>query len=278
MRIAYRVNVFDFNGFICYYIDMNLITLLSGENPTSTLRELADSEKLENVDPLFSEINITDYKECRHKNVLEHSFKVLENAIRLEPDGVDIILRTAALFHDVGKKRTRVIVNGKPTFHNHASVGAKLVAPMLKRQKYSSSQESQIRELINFHMRAYGFSEHKWTDKGYRKLLNEISSMEQVERLIIVFRSDLTTGKTEFRNRILSGINEFENHLFDFKVREERSRLRPAVNGDEIMKIFHLNPGPQVGEVMRFLNSDEGIVLSYDEAVSIVAEKFFNKS
>jgi len=250
---------------------MNLKSFLQNPNASAMLRELHAQGELESMIPELAALDISDHVSHLHKNNFDHSLKVLDNA-RSIAGSEDVILLTAALFHDIGKPATRKIKGRQATFVMHESVGAKQVRALLRRFDYSSAEIKLVSELILNHMRAYGFSKVEWTDSAVRRFMTDLSSEEQLQRLLVIFRSDLTTKNEKLRRSVLNGIDELERRLAEVKAKDARAARRPSVNGDEIMEIFDLKPGRLVGAVMRYLNSDEGLELSREEALAKAAE------
>lgn len=256
-----------------------LKNILMDENVIEILYNLANNGRISDVDSSLANLRMPAIPGVYHKDVLIHSIKVLENAINREDNGPDLVLRTAALFHDIGKPATRKASNnGKTvTFDGHETVGAQMMKKILTKHNYSKNEITMISELVRNHMRSYGFSEENWTDSAIRSIYNSVSSSEQFNRLTTIFYSDVTTKNNNLRNKIHSGIDVLRDNVDRILKEDARKSLRPALNGNEVMEIFNLAPGIELGKIMKFLNSDEGVYLSRDDAVEIVTCKFFGK-
>lgn len=249
----------------------NIREVLESKDPVGYLRELHSRGELSKLEPTLQLLEMKIPRGApRHKNNLTHSIQVLENAINME-SSPDLVLRTAALFHDIGKPATRRFGEGKVTFYNHEVVGAKMVRTILPNHGYSAAEISEVSTLVRYHMRAYGFGSN-WTDSAVRRIIREVGSVEQLNRLIIVFKSDLTTKNPAKYGRISRNLAELERQVDLVQQKDERAKLRPALNGLEVAEILGIAPGKELKKYMQFLNSDEGIALSREQAVIAIRE------
>lgn len=245
---------------------IELRKLLMGDNPASVLKDLHATGELSELFPELAELDINDRHSHRHKNNFYHSLMVLEQAMELE-DGLDIILRTAALLHDIGKPATRKIESsGDASFQNHENVGARMAKEILWAQNYSKLEIDAIFELIANHMRSYGFTEDLWTDSAIRRFANDISSELQLHRLYSIFKADMSTKHTAKRLKIYAKVDALSRRVEAIKIADKLASRRPMLNGNEVMAMFALTPGRKLGELMKFLNSEEGLSLSREEA------------
>lgn len=252
---------------------MDLKTLLLSPDGGDQLRSLHESGLLIDELPALAELDIKDEKSHRHKNNFYHSVKVYEQARELG-DAQDIVLLTAALLHDIGKKATRSFDDkGNPTFTAHETVGARMISKALKPHGYSSKHIKLIEELVALHMRGYGFHENRRTDSSARRLFAETSSEEQFTRLIVLFKADVTTSNAKQRAYIHARMDALSEMVERVKREDELKKRRPAVNGHELMEFFALTPGPKLGVLMKYLNSEEGLTLSREQALQAVRER-----
>lgn len=249
------------------------------DNPVEVLRKMDSNGTLAEFEPTLAELRMPMKKGVHHKDNLTHSIKVLENAIDRETDGADLILRTAALFHDIGKPATRKF-NGRKsvTFDGHEYVGSKMVKRILSKHDYNKNEIAEISKIVSLHMRSHGFGEGDWTDSAVRRLMNDAGNDKTLERLIIVFYADATTADKAKLERHHKGIEKLRAEIERVEQEDARKKLRPALNGFDIMTMFNLSQGPQLGKIMKFLNSDEGVYLSKDEAIAVVKQKFFDEN
>lgn len=253
-----------------------LKSLLLSDDPVGELWELMHSGRMNEIDTSLSDLVMDIPKGYGHKNVLDHSIRVLGNALEFE-EKKDLTLRTAALFHDVGKPATREFHGkGKVTFTNHDVLGSKIVRKVLPKHGFSKTEVDEVGRLVYMHMRSHTFKSG-WSESAVRRLSTQAGSDLQLERLIVVFKSDATTKFTNKIRTIHKNVDELSVELARVKSKDDRLALRPALNGNEVAELLDLKPGKELGLVMKFLNSDDGIKLSRDEAV-VAVESFFKPS
>ena len=247
-------------------------------NPVGFLREMDHCGQLSSIDHHIAKMAELGRNSRQDKDLFDHSLKVLENAISHENDGADVVLRAAAFLHDVGKPATRRVDPGRGvTFDGHEVVGARLIKPSLFKGCFSSAEIKQITELIRMHMRSHGFTrgdKKMWNDSAVRRLMNDVSSEGQLNRLLVIFRSDVTSRHVSKRAAVQRQVDRLASEMDRIRAADNRSAMRPAIDGNKVMEILGISPGPELGTVMRFLNSDEGIRLNEDEAINMIVEKF----
>jgi len=247
-------------------------------NPAGFLREMDRRSKLGDIDNHVAQMAELGRKSRQDKDLFDHSLKVLENAISHENDSADVVLRAAAFLHDVGKPATRRVVPGRGvTFDGHEVVGSRIIKPSLFKGGFSKTEVTQITELIRLHMRSHGFTrgdKKMWNDSAVRRLMNEVSSEKQLKRLVIIFRSDVTSKHASKRAAVQRQVDRLVTEMDRIRAADNRSAMRPAIDGNRVMEILGIGPGPELGKVMRLLNSDEGILLNEDEAINMIVEKF----
>ena len=255
-----------------------LSKLLLTNNPRAGLDLLVWSTLADRVLPELPAMRLTRDEHMRHKDVYEHSLTVLDHAIALEKsrDYVngkpnpnhqpDLIVRIAALLHDIGKPRTRAFENGKVTFHHHDVVGARMVRKRLHALRYSKDIVEAVTKLIALHLRFHGYAEgssggasNGWTDAAVRRYVRDAG--DQLERLHILTRSDCTTRNQRKADRLRRAYDELEFRIDELMAQEELDAIRPDLDGNEIMEILGVGPGPVVGKAYKYLLSlrlDEG--------------------
>lgn len=255
-----------------------LKNILMSDDPATTLRNMVDEGTLRDLEPSLADLRMPMVKGYHHKDNLIHSIKVLQNAVEAEKNGPDLILRTAALFHDIGKPATRKF-NGRKsvTFDGHEIVGARMVKKILAKHNYSKSEINDVSKIVALHMRSHGFGTGDWTDTAVRRLMNDVGNSNILEQLLIVFHADATTSYPEKLKRHREGIVKLRAEIERVEKEDARKKLRPALNGFDVMTMFNLSQGPQLGKIMKFLNSDEGVYLSKDEAISEIKQRFFDE-
>lgn len=250
-----------------------LVKLLSSDSPRAGLEALVDSGIAELVLPELPALKLTVDGEHRHKDVYEHSITVLEQAIDLERSrgdlgpGADIVVRIAALLHDIGKPSTRRFEGrGVVTFHHHDVVGAKMARKRLRALRFDNDTVARVSHLIELHQRFFGYTEGGWTDSAVRRYVRDAG--EELERLHILTRADVTTRNRRKADRLGFAYDDLEQRIAELAEREEMEAVRPDLTGEDIMRILGLSPGPDVGRAYRFLlelRLDEG-PLGADEA------------
>lgn len=255
---------------------MSLRSILLSPDPVTVLRELDATGKLGEVEPTLAELRMSIPAGYHHKDNLTHSIQVLQNAIDQETGEADIVLRTVALFHDVGKPATRKFHGkGVVTFDGHEVVGARMVKRILVKHGYSKEEIRVISKLVALHMRSHGFTEQKWTDSGVRRLLTDVGDVAHLGNLMILFYADITTGNARKKVKLHESVDALKIKMAEIQATDARKALRPALTGHDVMAMFNLSPGKELGLIMKFLNSDEGIRLTAEEAEETIKAKFF---
>lgn len=255
----------------------NLKEILAGDAPVAELTDMFADGSLATVEPSLVALRMPMRKGFHHKDNWVHSLQVLQNAIDREENGVDLILRTAALFHDIGKPATRKFGARKSvTFDGHEHVGAKMVRKILPKHGYTKIEIEVIAKIVALHMRSHGFGSADWTDSAVRRLIADAGSNDVMVRLLVVFHADSTTKHKHKLNSHREGIKRLSEEIARVRKDDTRKALRPALNGFEVMELLNLKQGKELGAVMKFLNSDEGVKLSKEEAVETILEKFQN--
>jgi len=193
----------------------------------------------------------------RHKDVLTHSLAVVENVRPLaeQPEGRPPFdfrrTRLAALFHDVGKPRTRGYQQGKGvTFHHHDAVGARLTRKRLEALRYSNDDVQAITELVALHLRFHTYA-LGWTDSAVRRYVRDAGPL--LQELNVLTRCDCTTRNEKKALILAKRMDDLEARIAELEAKEELASIRPELNGAEVMAQLGVGPGPVVGQALAFL-------------------------
>ncbi|MFF5447470.1 CCA tRNA nucleotidyltransferase [Streptomyces sp. NPDC012888] len=225
--------------------------LLSG-HPRKGLGLFVDSGLADRVLPELPALRLESDEHHRHKDVYEHSLTVLEQAIDLEENGPDLVLRLAALLHDIGKPRTRRFEpDGRVSFHHHEVVGAKMTKKRMTALKYSNDMVKDVSRLVELHLRFHGYGAGEWTDSAVRRYVRDAGPL--LERLHKLTRSDCTTRNKRKANALSKTYDGLEERIAQLKQQEELDAIRPDLDGNEIMKVLGVGPGPVIGKAYAFL-------------------------
>lgn len=255
-------------------ISGELSKILMSKDPGQGFMLLQDTGLLGWILPELSALDISGKG---HKNNFLHSVKVLGNLVRDYPES-SVWLRVAALLHDIGKGPTEKSDGfGGWTYYGHPEVGAGMIEEIFKRLRLPLGHDTlgYVRRLVSMHMRPSMMSTREITDSAVRRLL--FDSGGDMEDLMKLCRSDLTTGNPEKRERILLHFDKLEEMLSDLQKRDQVRLFQPCIGGKEIMEILGCRPGKLVGEVKEFLKSVvlEGLVENDPEVLkNLVKEKY----
>ncbi len=252
-----------------------LTKLLLSDSPRAGLTLLVDTGLADVFLPELPALRLEVDEHHRHKDVYEHSLTVLEQAISLEGPrlvvgveqtepvgGPDLVLRLAALLHDVGKPATRRFEpGGGVSFHHHEVVGAKLVARRLKALRFDKDTVKAVSRLVELHLRFHGYGTGEWTDSAVRRYVTDAGPL--LARLHLLTRSDSTTRNARRAERLAQTYDDLEVRIAQVLEQEELAAVRPELNGVEIGEILGVPPGRVIGQAYAFLLAlrlDEGIL------------------
>lgn len=251
---------------------MNLRDILNQPNPGDHLRALSP-QKLRKLSRHLADLDMAIPSTHNHKDILQHSIQVLDNAIAREHQP-DIVLRTAALFHDVGKPRTRRLhPDGTVSFGGHENYEADMMSSVLQGHGYFSAEVRDIKLLVRLHIRTHG-QPSSWSDIEVRRLIADARTPENLERLLVLFYSDVTTKNPARRRSIHRSIDLLYARIAEVQAKGTRSAGRTVLDGNEVMKILKIGSGPELSKVMRVLNSERNLTLTKQEAVSLVKKEY----
>ncbi|MEV5237618.1 CCA tRNA nucleotidyltransferase [Streptomyces cinnamoneus] len=226
--------------------------LILSDHPREGLKLLVDTGLARLVLPELPALRLERDEHHRHKDVYEHTLIVLEQAIDLEEDGPDLVLRLAALLHDIGKPKTRRFEkDGRVSFHHHEVVGAKLTKARMTKLKYSNELVKDVSKLVELHLRFHGYGTGEWTDSAVRRYVRDAGPL--LDRLHKLTRSDCTTRNKRKANALSRAYDGLEERIARLQEQEELDSIRPDLDGNEIMAILGLRPGPQIGKAYKHM-------------------------
>jgi poly(A) polymerase len=220
--------------------------------PRRGLALMVDTDLAQHCLPEVARLKTTVDEHGRHKDVYVHTLTVLDQAIALEDDGPDLVLRLAALLHDIGKPKTKSVgPRGKVSFHHHEVVGAAMARQRLAELRYPKDVVEDVARLVELHLRFHGYAEGEWTDSAVRRYVRDAGPL--LGRLHKLTRSDCTTRNPQKARALAAAYDSLEARIAELSQREELDRLRPPLDGNEIMAELGIGPGPLVGEAWRWL-------------------------
>ena len=234
--------------------------LMVTDHPSLGLWFLVDTGLAEHFFPELPAMKLEQDPIHRHKDVLTHTFAVVENVRRDAAPQFDFrITRLAALFHDIGKPKTRAFADGKGvTFHHHEVVGARMAKKRLLAMRYSTQDVEAITELVALHLRFHTY-QMGWSDSAVRRYVRDAGPL--LTELNVLTRCDCTTRNEKKALMLSKRMDELEERIAELAKSEELAALRPEMDGAQVMEHLSLSPGRQVGAALNFLMDirlDEG--------------------
>jgi poly(A) polymerase len=231
--------------------------LLLTPTPRRGIELLVETGLAELVMPEIPALRLERDEHHHHKDVYQHSLTVLDQAIELEQsrdsfDGPDLVLRLAALMHDIGKPATRRLEpGGVVTFYHHDVVGSKIAKKRLRELRFDNDTINDVARLIELHLRFFGYTEGAWTDSAVRRYVRDAGPL--LERLHILTRADVTTRNRRKSHMLSFAYDDLETRVAELAELEEMQSVRPDLDGEQIMATLGIRPGREVGEAYRFL-------------------------
>ena len=233
-------------------IAAELSKLLLAQHPRLGLTLLTRTGLAARVLPELPALMLERDEHHQHKDVYEHSLTVLEQAIALEEDGPDLTLRLAALLHDIGKPATRRFTDGGGvSFHHHEVVGKKLVRKRMRELKYPKALTEDVADLTFLHLRFHGYGDGRWTDSAVRRYVTDAGPL--LPRLNKLVRADCTTRNRRRQQSLQRSYDDLEARIVALAASEDLARVRPDLDGNAIMELLGVGPGPVVGRAWAFL-------------------------
>ncbi len=221
-----------------------LSKLLVAPTPASALHGVVASGLADHFLPELPALAMEQDPQQRHKDVLAHTFAVVEKA------SPDLVLRLAALFHDIGKPDTRQFGPDGVSFHHHEVVGARLTRRRMKALRYPKEIVEDVSQLVFLHLRPHTLK-MGWTDSAVRRYVRDAGHL--LEPLNELVRCDITTANARREREITQRLDELEERIALLSEQEELAALRAPVDGHQVMSYLGIEPGPAVGEIMDLL-------------------------
>jgi poly(A) polymerase len=230
------------------------IKLLLSPNPRIGITILVESGLAELILPEIPKLKLEIDEHHHHKDVYEHSLTVLEQAIAQEErlGGPNLVIRLAALLHDIGKPKTRnLIPGGGVSFHHHEVVGARLTKTRLQALRFDNETIEAVSTLVALHLRFHGYGDGEWTDSAVRRYVRDAG--ELLTHLHVLTRADCTTRNAKKAERLARTYDSLEERISKLAAEEELSKIRPDLDGQEVMQLLDIKPSADVGKALDFL-------------------------
>jgi poly(A) polymerase len=233
-------------------IQAEIDRLIVLDHPTAGLWFLVDTGLAGHFFPELPAMSLEQDPIHRHKDVLTHTFAVVENVRPDAHSSFDFRLtRLAALFHDIGKPKTRSIRKGKGiTFHHHEVVGARMTRDRMKALKYSTEDVEAVTSLVELHLRFHTYS-MGWTDAAVRRYVRDAGPL--LAELNVLTRCDCTTRNEKKALMLARRMDELEARIDELAEQEQLASMRPELDGVEVMALLDMKPGRDVGRALDFL-------------------------
>jgi poly(A) polymerase len=230
------------------------VKLLMSENPRKGIMMLVDVGLADIVLPEIPKLKLEIDEHHHHKDVYEHSLTVLEQAIALENrlNGPNLVIRLASLMHDIGKPKTRSLIpGGGVSFHHHEVVGARLARERLKKMRFDGETIEEVEKLIALHLRFHGYGQGEWTDSAVRRYVRDAGNL--LTHLHVLTRADCTTRNKRKADSLAATYTSLEERIEVLMEEEELSKIRPDLDGAQVMSLLKIKPSATVGKALDFL-------------------------
>jgi poly(A) polymerase len=228
-------------------------TLMSA-NPRLGITLLVETGLADKFIPEIPKLKLEIDEHHHHKDVYEHTLTVLEQAIALEErlGGPNLTLRLAALLHDIGKPKTKALIaDGGVSFHHHEVVGSRMTKERLRELRFDNHLIKDVAKLVFLHLRFHGYGSGEWTDSAVRRYVRDAEDL--LVHLHLLTRADCTTRNKKKAEGLAKTYDQLEERIVQLMAQEELNKIRPDLDGVEIMKILDIKPSRVVGEAYDYL-------------------------
>jgi len=234
-------------------VQAELSKLILGAFPRAGIELMVETGLAEYVLPEVPAMQLATDEHMQHKDVYVHSLVVMEQAIDRElPGEPDLVLRMAALLHDIGKPRTRRLeADGRVSFHHHEVVGAKMTRARMRALKYPKVVIDETAQLVYLHLRFHGYGNGEWSDSAVRRYVTDAGPL--LDRLHRLVRSDCTTRNKRRAAALQRSYDSLEERIAVLREQEQLDAIRPDLDGNQIMKLLDIPPGPLVGKAYKHM-------------------------
>jgi poly(A) polymerase len=230
------------------------IKIIMSDNPRLGITLLVETGLADIFLPEIPKLKLEIDEHHHHKDVYEHTLTVLEQAIALEErlGGPNLTLRLAALLHDIGKPKTKELIDGGGvSFHHHEVVGSRLCKERMKKLRFDNHIIKDVAQLVFLHLRFHGYGNGEWTDSAVRRYVRDAD--ELLIHLHLLTRADCTTRNQKKAEGLAKTYDQLEERIALLMEQEELNKIRPDLSGEQIMKILSIKPSPAVGKAYDFL-------------------------
>ena len=227
---------------------------LMTKNPRAGLTLLVETGLCREFLPEIPALKLEIDEHHHHKDVYEHTLTVVEQAMALEErlGGPNLIMRLAALLHDIGKPKTRqLIAGGGVSFHHHEVVGARMAKERLRALKFSNEIVDDVQQLVFLHLRFHGYGGGEWTDSAVRRYIRDADHL--LGHLHVLTRADCTTRNQRKALQLSQTYDQLEAHIEKLMEEEELNQIRPDLDGNAIMEILNIPASPIIGKAYKYL-------------------------
>lgn len=230
------------------------IKIVMSPNPRIGITTLVDTGLCDQFLPEIPKLRLEIDEHHHHKDVYEHTLTVVEQSMALENrlSGANLVIRLAALLHDIGKPKTRALIDGGGvSFHHHEVVGARMTKERLRKLRFDHDLIEDVSKLVFLHLRFHGYGGGEWTDSAVRRYVRDAGDL--LNHLHVLTRADCTTRNKKKAENLATNYDHLEARIASLMEQEELLKIRPDLDGHEIMEILGIKAGPEVGKAYEFL-------------------------